>query len=94
MSEDDSTPFSNSQWPKGSKWAALFSLLGFLLELVGSLLILITDFVELLHVLVEIWASFEGDEKLGFLAVSALAGSLHGDCLGSDLLESGIIVPM
>ena len=67
----------------------------FLLELVGGLLVLLTDLVELLHVLEEVWASLESDEKLGLLAVSAsVVGCLDSDGLGSDLLEGGIVVPI
>lgn len=67
-------------------------VLGLFCKLGGSLLILLTDFVELLHVLEEVWASLEGDEKLGLLRVSAVVGGLHSDGLGSDLLEGGIVV--
>lgn len=48
-------------------------ILSFLLELVGVLFVLFTNLVELLHVLKEIRTSLQGDEKLGFLAISSLA---------------------
>lgn len=48
-------------------------ILGLLLELVGGLFVLLTDLVELLHVLKEVGAPLQGDEKLGLLGVAALA---------------------
>jgi len=56
----------------------------------GESLVLFSDLVELPHVLEEIWASLQGDEKLGLLAISLLP--LHSDGSGSDLLEGGILV--
>jgi len=56
----------------------------------GESLVLFFDLVELPHILEEIWASLQGDEKLGLLAISLLP--LHSDGSGSDLLEGGIIV--
>ena len=53
-------------------------------------LVLFSDLIELPHVLEEIWASLQGDEKLGLLAISLLP--LHSDGSGSDLLEGGILV--
>jgi len=72
-------------------------VLGFLGELVGSLLVQLTDLVELLHVLEEVWTPLQGDKKLGLLAVTSLvvssvAGGLNCDGLGSDLLECSVIV--
>ena len=60
------------------------------MKLVGVLLVFFTDLVELPHVLEEVGASLERDEKLGLLAVSLLP--LHSDGSGSDLLEGGILV--
>jgi hypothetical protein len=48
-------------------------ILGLLLELVGSLFVLLADLVELLHVLKEVGAPLQGDEKLCLLGVAALA---------------------
>lgn len=48
-------------------------VLSFFLKLAGSLFVLFTDLVELLHVLKEFWTSLEGDEELGFLTVTSLA---------------------
>ena len=70
-----------------------FSSLRLFLKLVGSLFVLFTDFIELLHVLEEIGRSLEGDEKLCLLAVASVVGGLDCDSLGSDLLECGIVVP-
>jgi hypothetical protein len=47
-------------------------ILGFFLELAGSLLVLFTDLVELPHVIKEIWTPLQGDEELGFLAISSV----------------------
>lgn len=74
-------------------------ILSFLLELAGSLFVLFTDLVELLHVLKEVGTAFKGDEELGFLAVASLVVSsivrgLNCDGLGSDLLECSVIVPI
>ena len=57
----------------------------------GEALVLLSDLVELLHVLEEIGASLERDEELGLLGVAA--GTLHGDGSRLDLLESGVVVP-
>lgn len=70
-----------------------FSSLRLFLKLVGSLLVLLTDLVELLHVLEEVWAPLESDEKLCLLAVASVVRGLNCDGLGSDLLECGIVVP-
>merc|ERR1712110_181730 len=56
----------------------------------GESLVLFSDLVELPHVLEEIGASLQGDEKLGLLAISLLP--LHSDGSGSDLLEGGVLV--
>jgi hypothetical protein len=50
-------------------------VLGLLLKLAGSLLVLLTDLVELLHVLKEVGTSLQGDEQFGLLAVAALVVS-------------------
>lgn len=62
------------------------------MELVGGLFILFANFIELLHVLEEIWASLESNEKLGLLAITAVVRGLDSDGLGPDFLECGIIV--
>ena len=72
-------------------------VLGFLLELARSLIVLLFDLVELLHVLKEVGTSLQGDEQFGLLAVSALvvtsvAGGLNCDGLCSDLLEGSVVV--
>ena len=66
--------------------------LGFLLNLVGGLLVLLSDVVELLHVLEELVAPAQRDEELGLLAVAAVARGLHSNGLRADLLESGVLV--
>lgn len=63
------------------------------MKLVGSLFVLFTDLIELLHVFEEVGASLEGDEKLCFLAVASIVRGLNCDGLGSDLLECGVVVP-
>lgn len=68
------------------------SVLGLFLQLVGGLLVLLTDFVELPHVLEEVWRSLEGDEKLGLLAVASVVRGLNCDGLGSDFRESRVVV--
>lgn len=70
------------------------SVLGLLLELVGGLFVLLTDLVELPHVLEEVWASLQRDEKLGLLAIASVVRGLNCDGLGSDLLECRIVVPI
>lgn len=62
------------------------------MELVGGLFILFANFIEFLHVLKEIWASLESNEKLGLLAITAVVRGLDSDGLGPDFLECGIIV--
>ena len=47
-------------------------VLGLFLKLVGVLLVFFTDLVELPHVLEEVGASLERDEKLGLLAVAPI----------------------
>lgn len=64
------------------------------MQLVGSLLVLLTDLVELPHVLEEVWASLKGDEELGLLAIASVVGGLNCDGLGSDFLESRVVVPI
>jgi len=72
-----SIPSPSGAWRRwGPAWRRCSLLvLGFLLELVRSLFVLFTDLVELLHVLKEVWAPLQGDEKLGLLAVTSLAVS-------------------
>ena len=65
---------------------------GLFLELSGGLFIFLTNFIEFLHVLKELWTSLESDEKFGLLTVAAVVGGLHSDGLGSDLLEGGVVV--
>ena len=72
----------------------LSDVLGLFLKLVGGLFVLLADLVELPHVFEEVWAPLEGDEKLCFLAIASVVGSLNCDGLGSDLLESGVVVPI
>ena len=67
-----------------------YSLRGWLLYLLGEFFVLLSDLVELLHSLFEIGASFQSDEQLGSLAIASV--TLHNDCLGLDLLKSGIVV--
>ena len=42
------------------------------MKLVGGLFVLFTNFVELPHVLKEVRASLESDEKLGLLAIASV----------------------
>jgi len=71
-----------------------FLFLRIFLDLVRSLFVLLADFVEPLHVLEEIGAALESDEKLGFLAViPVVGGGLHVNCLGPNRGEGGVIVP-
>ena len=63
------------------------------LKLVSVLFVLLTDLVELPHVLEEVWASLKSNEKLRLLAIAPIVGGLNCDGLGSDLLECGIVVP-
>ena len=63
------------------------------MKLVGSLFVLFTDFIELLHVFEEVGTPFKGDEKLCFLAVASVVGGLNCDGLGSDFLECGVVLP-
>lgn len=49
-----------------------FFFVGLFLEFAGGLLILFANFVEFLHVLKELWASLESNEKLGLLAITAV----------------------
>ena len=81
------------------KWVQrLLISVGFLflrtfLNLVRSLFVLLADFVELLHVLKELGAALESDEKFGFLAViSVVGGGLHVNGLCPDRLEGGVLV--
>lgn len=63
------------------------------MNLVRSLFVLLADFVKLLHVLKELGATLESDEKLGFLAViSVVSGGLHVNGLCPDRLEGGVLV--
>ena len=72
-----------------SKWKSDDSFLGFFLFL-GDFFVLLSDLVELSHVLLEVWTFLQGDEQLGFLAISSV--SLDSDGFGFDFLESGIVV--
>ena len=66
---------------------------GFLSGVLGSKsFVLFSDFVELLHVLEEVWTSLERDEELGLLTISVSSRALHCDGPRSDLLESGVVV--
>lgn len=56
----------------------------------GKSLVLLSDLVELSHVLEEIWASLQCDEELCLLAITFL--SLDSDSSCSDLLECCILV--
>jgi hypothetical protein len=67
--------------------------LALLSEGAGLLFVLLTDFVEPLHVLEEFRASLKGDEKLCLLAVATVVRGLHSDRLSFDFLERGIVVP-
>ena len=69
-------------------------ILGLFLELVGGLFVLLADLVEFPHVLEEVWASLERDEKLRLLAIAPVVRGLNCDGLGSDLLECGVVVPI
>lgn len=53
-------------------------------------LVLFSDFIEFLHVLEEVFASLQGDEKLSLLAVTSRPLNSDGSC--SNLLECGVIV--
>jgi hypothetical protein len=64
-------------------------LLG-LLKSLGFSFVLLSDFIELLHVFKEFWASVQSNEQLGFLAISSI--SLDGDGLGLNLLECSVLV--
>jgi hypothetical protein len=50
----------------------LSAVLGLFLKLVGGLFVLLADLVKLPHVLEKVGASFQGDEKLGFLAIASV----------------------
>jgi hypothetical protein len=67
--------------------------LGLLLNLVGGLLVLLADFVELLHVLEEVGAPAQRNEQLGLLAIAAVVRGLHSNGLGANLVERSILVP-
>ena len=64
------------------------------MKLVGGLLVLFTNLVELAHVLEEVGASLESDEELGLLAIASVVRGLNCDGLGSDFLESRVVVPI
>ena len=79
----------------GSLYLSLFSFCGIAIGILvvvlgGKFLVLLSDFVELFHVLKEVLASLQGDEKFGFLGVSSASLNSDGSC--SNLLEYGIIV--
>lgn len=54
----------------GSHSLGSCGVLGLFLKLNGVLLVLLSDLVELPHVLEEVGASLESDEKLGLLAIT------------------------
>jgi hypothetical protein len=56
----------------------------------GESLVLFSDFIEFLHVLEEVFASLQGDEKFSLLAVTSRSLNSDGSC--SNLLECGVIV--
>ena len=85
---------SASRLPRSGSLLSSGAILGFLLELVGGLFVLLANLVELPHVLEEVRAPLQGDEELGLLAVASVVRGLNCDGLGSDLLESGVVVPM
>jgi len=60
-------------WKSGVESGRSLMILRLLLELVGSLFVLLADLVELLHVLKEVGAPLQSDEKLCLLGVAALA---------------------
>lgn len=66
-----------------------FSLVGCSILLLKPLIFL-SDLIELSHVLKEILASLESDEKFGLFAIPFLA--LDCNCFGSDLFEGCILV--
>jgi hypothetical protein len=70
-----------------------FRLLCSLLGLLGGLALLVglLDLLEFLVVLFEVIALLESDEELGLLGLTVLL-ALHGDGLGLDLLEDGVLV--
>ena len=70
--------------------SGIFALLS---KSVRLLLVLLTDFVEPLHVLEELRASLQGNEKLCFFAVSSIVRGLDSDRLSLDLLERSVVVP-
>ena len=81
------------KWVQRLLIAVGFLFLRIFLNLVRSLFVLLADFVELLHVLKELGAALESDEKFGFLAViSVVGGGLHVNGLCPDRLEGGVLV--
>lgn len=79
---------------KSSRSLSSSAVLGLFVQLGGGPFVLLADFIELPHVLEEVGASLERDEELRLLAVSSVVGGLNCDGLGSDLLESGVVVPI
>ena len=80
-------------WKSGVESGRSLMILGLLLELVGSLFVLLADLVELLHVLKELRAALESNEKLGFLVVTSVAGGglhIYGFC--PDRFEGGVLI--
>ena len=85
---------SSARMPRFSSLLGSGAILRLLLELAGGLLVLLADLVELPHVLKEVGAPLQGDEELGLLAVASVVRGLNCDGLGSDFLESGVVVPI
>ena len=65
------------------------SFLGLFL-LLGDFLVLLSDLVELSHVLLEVRTFLQGNEQLCFLAIPS--GSLDSNGLSFDFLESSIVI--
>lgn len=78
---------------KESTLSVLVFSVGVLCILGGESLVLLSDLVELSHVLEEVRRSLEGDEQFGLFTVSVTSWPLHCDGSGSDLFEGGVIVP-
>ena len=69
---------------------SLFFSWSILSILLSKFFIFELDLAELLHVLVEVWASLQSDEELCFLAIASR--SSNGDGSRSDFLESCVVV--
>lgn len=78
-------------WCVSLVYLSLFSI--FFISLTssgGKSLVLLFDLIELLHVVEELVASLQSDEKLGLLAVTSWPLNSDGSC--SNLLELGVVV--